>query len=120
MNNFARTICLLLLLALAVAGCATTPKIDWKSRVGAYTYDQAITEFGPPDKVAKLTTGVTVAEWLESPAQIMVTPQPYFVAPGYYYAPLPPTHTTTRFPAIYWRLTFAPDGRLQQFMEVSR
>jgi hypothetical protein len=107
-------------LALAVAGCATTPKIDWQSRVGAYTYDQAVTELGPPDKVARLTTGVTVAEWLKCPAQIMVTPQPYFAPPGYYYAPLPTSYTTTRFPAIYWRLTFAPDGRLQQFREVTR
>jgi hypothetical protein len=109
-------------LVLALAGCATTPKIDWRSRIGTYTYDQAITELGPPDKAAKLTTGATVAEWLESPAQIMVTPQPYFGPPGYgyYYAPLPPTYTTTRFPAIYRRLTFAPDGRLQQFQEVTR
>ena len=120
MNNPARTICLFLLLALTLAGCATTPKIDWQSRVGAYTYDQAITELGPPDKAAKLTTGATVAEWLECPAQIMVTPQPYFAPPGYYYAPLPPAYTTTRFPAIYWRLTFGPDGRLKQFKEVTR
>lgn len=120
MANHARTIWFLPLLALALAGCATTPKIDWQTRVGSYTYDQAITEFGPPDKAAKLSDGTTVAEWLERPAQILVTPQPYFGPPGYYYPPVPPTYTTTRFPATYWRLTFAPDGRLRQFKEVTR
>jgi hypothetical protein len=120
MSNRARIIWFTPLLALVLAGCATTPKIDWKTRVGTYTYDQAITELGPPDKAAKLTDGTTVAEWLKLPAQIVVSPQPYFATPGYYYYPLPPMVTTTRFPAIYWRLTFAPDGRLKQFKEITR
>ena len=38
--------------------------LDWDSRVGTYTYDQAVTELGPPDKQAKLTSGNTVAEWV--------------------------------------------------------
>jgi len=46
------------------AGCSTTKKVDWNSRVGSYTYDQAILELGPPDKQAKLTDGQTVAEWI--------------------------------------------------------
>ena len=51
------------LVLLWFAGCAT-PKVDWNTRVGSYTYDQAVTELGPPDKQAKLTTGQTVAEWV--------------------------------------------------------
>jgi hypothetical protein len=122
MSNHARTIRLLpLLLALALTGCATAPKIDWNARVGTYTYDRAITEFGPPDKAAKLSDGATVAEWQERPAQILVTPAPYFAPPGYYYyAPVPPTYTTTRFPASYLRLTFDPDGKLTQFKKFAR
>jgi hypothetical protein len=50
-------------LALLVAGCASAPKVDWNSRVGNFTYDQAVAELGPPDKSAKLSDGSTVAEW---------------------------------------------------------
>jgi hypothetical protein len=46
------------------AGCSTTPKVDWNSRVGNYTFDQAVSELGPPDKQAKLSDGSTVAEWI--------------------------------------------------------
>jgi len=45
------------------AGCATH-RIDWNSRIGNYTYDQAVTDLGPPDKQAKLTDGRLVAEWI--------------------------------------------------------
>jgi hypothetical protein len=57
----------LMLLTLAVAfivGCKTTPPVDWKTRVGTYTFDQAVTDLGPPDKQAKLTDGKTVAKWI--------------------------------------------------------
>jgi hypothetical protein len=52
------------LFGLLVAGCSTTKKVDWNSRVGSYTYDQAVAEMGPPDKQAKLSDGATVAEWI--------------------------------------------------------
>ena len=52
------------ILALLVTGCKTAPKVDWNSRVGNYTYDQAVAELGPPDKQAKLSDGATVAEWI--------------------------------------------------------
>ena len=56
-----------MLLALAgvfLAGCETTPPVDWQARVGTYTYDQAVTNLGPPDRQAKLTDGDTVAKWI--------------------------------------------------------
>ena len=53
-----------LVVALALVSCSTTKKLDWNSRVGSYTYDQAIVELGPPDKQAKLSDGRTVAEWI--------------------------------------------------------
>jgi len=49
--------------ALFIAGCATH-RVDWDTRVGVYTYNQAVVELGPPDKQAKLTDGQTVAEWI--------------------------------------------------------
>lgn len=53
-----------LALAFVMNGCKTTPQVDWNSRVGVYTYDQAVTGLGPPDKQAKLSDGKTVAQWI--------------------------------------------------------
>lgn len=54
-----------LFLVLLFTGCASTPKVDWNKRVGAFTYDQAVIEMGPPNRSSKLTDGSTVAEWLQ-------------------------------------------------------
>ena len=64
--NFAAKFSLLAIFALAalITSCKTTPPIDWDSRIGTYTYDQAVTDLGPPDKQAKLDDGKTVAEWI--------------------------------------------------------
>ena len=48
---------------LFIAGC-TTYQTAWDNRVGVFTYDQAVTELGPPDKQTKLTDDQTVAEWI--------------------------------------------------------
>lgn len=48
---------------LWLAGCATS-KIDWGSRVGSYTYDQAVKEMGPPNRKETLSDGSIVAEWV--------------------------------------------------------
>jgi len=52
------------LVGLVVTGCSTTKKIDWNSRVGSYTFDQAVADMGPPDKQTKLSDGSTVADWI--------------------------------------------------------
>jgi hypothetical protein len=65
--NLAAKFSLLAILALATAlitGCKSTPPVDWDSRIGTYTYDQAVIDLGPPDKQAKLDNGQTVAEWI--------------------------------------------------------
>jgi hypothetical protein len=49
--------------ALFIAGCATY-QATWDTRVGVFTYDQAVLELGPPDKQTKLTDHETVAEWI--------------------------------------------------------
>src|SRR2546426_3892320 len=94
-------------------GCAT-PKIDWNSRIANYTFDQAVTELGPPDKSAKLTDGTTVAEWLTgrgytrgwvySHHAFGLYP-PYYIGPGIDYYDVAPG------PNYYLRLTFGPDGK---------
>jgi hypothetical protein len=63
--SFASLIGLMVAMGLGLCGCKSTPKADWNTRVGAYTYDQAIAELGPPDKSAKLSDGKTVAEWIK-------------------------------------------------------
>ncbi len=56
---------LLALSCITFSACTTTPKVDWDSRIGTYTYDQAVAELGPPDKAAKLSDGSTVADWIK-------------------------------------------------------
>jgi hypothetical protein len=58
------------ILALTVAfltSCATTKPVDWNSRIGNYTYDQAVTELGPPDLQARLSDGKLVCKWFTQP-----------------------------------------------------
>src|SRR5689334_1590444 len=104
-----------LLLAGLLAGCATQ-KIDWTARVGAYTMDQAIVDFGPPDKQAKLEDGTTVAEWLTRRGYHST----YVSAPFYYhrcwpgfYGPIYPAYYDSYSPDYFLRLTFGPDGKLR-------
>jgi len=50
-------------LAMCFTACKTTPKIDWASRIGVFTYDDAVLEMGPPDKMTEISTG-RVADWV--------------------------------------------------------
>jgi len=68
-----------LVVTLFIAGCVTQ-RIDWNGRVGAYTYDQAVKDFGPPDKQARLTDGQIVAEWITRYSNGSTT----IVSPGFY------------------------------------
>ena len=104
---------------LLLAGCVT-PRIDWAARVGHYSYDQAVMEFGPPDKMAKLSDGTTVVEWLTQRGQVIVTPEPYFYGPGCFYNPVPPMYSQTYVPARFLRLTFAAKGELKAWKEFAR
>jgi hypothetical protein len=96
---------------LALVGCAT-PKIDWPSRVGRYTFDQAVVELGPPDKQAKLSDGALVADWLTRRGRnaIYGTAGGIYGAPGVpYYAPILVGPGT---PDYFLRLNFDAHGRL--------
>src|SRR5208283_5059824 len=54
----------LLLAAAFIAGCRTTPAVDWNSRIGTCTFDQAVAELGSPDKQSKLSDGRAVDQWI--------------------------------------------------------
>src|ERR1700749_3023032 len=97
-TNMGLKLALLGLVTILFAGCAT--RINWDARVGHYTYDQAVTELGPPDKMARLTDGKFVADWVSR----YNNPGTVIVGPGYYPA------TTTYVPPTTFldilRLTF--------------
>ena len=62
---FARFSSLLPVFALLwVTACTSTPKIDWNSRVGSFTYDQSVVELGPPDRMTEISEGRKVADWV--------------------------------------------------------
>lgn len=118
------TILASLLLAGLLSGCATAPKIDWAARVGNYTYDQAVTEFGPPDKESTLSDGTRVAEWLTSRGYRQVYPVGGYYyhhgPPGYYGWYYPPTYIDTSSPDYFLLLTFNADGQLRTWKKFSR
>src|SRR5262245_19454927 len=97
------------LLAALLAGCATE-RIDWAARVGNYTYDQAVMEFGPPDKWAKLQDGGIVAEWLTARGYTYVHTAFGYGYP-YWYGPYYPTYVSS-LPDYFLRLTFDPNSKL--------
>ena len=112
------------LLLVLVAGCATQ-RIDWSARVGSYTFDQAIAEFGPPDKQAKLTDGSLVAEWLTRRGYHQVYAGGFYGAGGFHGSafcpgPYPPQYLDSYSPDYFLRLTFGPDGRLKSWKRFAR
>lgn len=110
---------LLALAAILLAtGCATH-RIDWASRIGTYTFDNAVVELGPPDKQAKLQDGTLVAEWLTNLGGTYATPSMAYGNYPYWDAP-PPTPMYVTTPNYYLRLTFTPEGRLQSWKKFAK
>ena len=61
--------CLLLIaLALLAGSCAsgtkaTVKNVDWGSRIGTYTYQEALAELGEPDVIGQSSEGM-ISEWV--------------------------------------------------------
>jgi hypothetical protein len=58
----------LIVLALLTGSCASGPKanikdVDWRSRIGTYTYEEALAELGDPNVIGETSEGM-VAEWV--------------------------------------------------------
>lgn len=98
----------IILSGLFWAGCATEPKIDWKSRVGAYSYDQAVIDMGPPDRSAKLSDGTVVAQWLSRRGSSFRTFH-MFYGSWLSSSDSPPS------PDQFLTLTFDPESRLKEW-----
>jgi hypothetical protein len=106
-----KAIWLALLAALVFAGCATGPNIDWTARVGHYTYDQAVLELGPPDNLAKLDSGIVVANWITRRGYAYTTSGAIAYG-GYPGGMVVPSYTQGYSPSYFLRLTFGADGKL--------
>ncbi|MBL9139590.1 MAG: hypothetical protein JNK85_27220 [Verrucomicrobiales bacterium] len=101
-------------------GCASR-RIDWATRIGSYSYDDAIREMGPPDKSAKLSDGSTVADWLTSRGSRTITSygREHYPYGAYGMGPNlvvvdPP------MPDRFLRLTFDPQGKLASWQRAYR
>jgi hypothetical protein len=110
--------------AWLLVGCASTPKIDWNTRVGTYSYDQAVIDLGPPDKQAKLANGVVVAEWMTRRGYAYpYSPFPSFSYYHWYYGPwyhYPYYLETYNTPDAFLRLVFNAQGKLASYKNFYR
>lgn len=114
------------LAALLIAGCVTP--IDWNARVGVYSYNQAVMDFGSPLAMTRLNDGSTVADWMTERGSVVVTPGPYYYGAGPYYrggyygyyGPGWTGYSTTYFPAQFLRLEFDANGRLKAWKKYSK
>ena len=109
--NFAVKFSLPVTLALAVAfltGCKTPP-VDWDSRVGHYTYAQAVNDLGPPDRQARLSDGKAVYKWFVQPpvAPQLNTGMSYYGSTGFSAGQTPGGYSNQML-----QLTFDADGKL--------
>ena len=93
-----------LALLLAGSGCESYGKADWKSRIGHYTYDDAVKELGPPEAKETTSDGTLVVQWLTSYGQH------YASTMGYWRGPQRIDWNTS--PNGYLQLQFGPDRQL--------
>ncbi len=112
----------IVLLVLMLTGCVTP--IDWNSRIGVYTYNQAVTDYGTPAVTDRLNDGSIVANWMTRREHAVVTPGPIgspgvYTPTGFYYG-AGTTYSTTYFPAQFLRLEFDANQRLKAWKKYSK
>ena len=107
-----RPLLAIFVLLLFFTGCATN-RIDWNSRVGNYSFDDAVAELGVPDRQATLTDGSIVAEWLERRGGAYGTT--YHSRWSRFQ-----TYDVHEFPDRYLRLIFGPDKQLSRAANFAR
>ena len=99
--------------------CASTPKVDWESRVGNYTFDQAVLDMGPPERSSDLSDGSKVADWFLRRGSTMS----FGVGTGYYGGGSSVgvgQSVSSGRSGQYLRLTFDPEGVLAAWEKVWR
>ena len=106
-----------LLFSCLFVGCASSSRVNWDSRIGNFSYDQAVAEKGPPDKSTRLNDGSTVAEWFIKHGSSFS----FGVGTGFYSggSVVGVGQTVGTVPSgEYLRLTFGPDGKLTRWERV--
>jgi hypothetical protein len=109
------------LLGFLGTGCASR-RVDWQARVGAYSYDDAVREMGPPEKSAKLTDGSVVGDWMTNRGMRSTA----IYGTGWHpYSPYPwggggPLVVDQGTPDRFLRLTFDPQGKLASWKPLYR
>ncbi len=99
------------------AGCATSQRAEWNTRVGNLTFEQAVTELGPPNKTNSVTDGGLIAQWVTG----RTTGSAFNAADEASSSPFPSFHSTVaRLPSHVLALEFGPDHKLVQWAKVSR
>jgi hypothetical protein len=114
----AKVVALLVMVLLGIS-CASTPKVNWDSRVGNYTFDQAVLEMGPPERASELSDGTKVAEWfLKRGSSMSVGVGTGFYGSG---SRVGVGQSVVTGPSgQYLRLTFAAGGVLSRWEKVWR
>jgi hypothetical protein len=118
-------VCSILLASLTVMlGCASHPKpnfsADWTSRIGVYTYDQAVAELGRPVVSGESSEGKT-AEWtIQRSAGVTfgVGVGQGFYGPHSAVGVGTGTSFTPPPSGEYLRLQFDKDGKLKEWSKV--
>lgn len=114
------SVLLLLAVLLSSAGCRTTPKINWDARIGAYSYEQAVMDYGPPNQETTLPDGIRVAQWVTgrvSNSTALPVGGGYWGPWGGWYAP-GPVFVNSSITQYCLRLTFGADGQLKAWKKV--
>jgi hypothetical protein len=113
---------LLMVTGLLLGGCATTPRIDWDSRIGAMNYDEVVRELGPPERETTLSDGARVAEWMTYRGRGHGSYDfygPTYYRHHYHYPSMGHFHYYES-PDYLIRLTFDPDGILRDYQRIIR
>jgi len=99
----------LFLAAVLLIGCATTKSVDWNSRVGNYTYNQAVAELGSPTQQSTSSDGKVVAKWfVQRTAAGPNTGMSYYGSTGFAMSP----NSGSDYRARFLQLTFGLNGVL--------
>jgi hypothetical protein len=101
---------ILALIVVFLTGCKTPPPVDWDSRVGHYTYDQAVSELGQPNRQSRLSDGKAVYKWFVQPpvSPRINTGMSYYGSTGFGAGQTPGSGYSSQM----LQLTFDPDGKL--------
>jgi hypothetical protein len=117
-------LCLVAVTAI-FTGCSTF-HAKWDARIGSYTFDQAVMDYGPPARQTRLSDSKVVAEWVShtSYSGTMTTTggyyRPYSRGPRhthYYYTPGYINYTGPSTYEDVLRLTFTTNNILFAWSE---